>query len=79
MNLKYVCNLWKHWVLLLKLHNIIKDEWLLPYELYKKEKTKKQEGWQKREEENLNDLVCGQYTNTCKLGAKWQWARFLKP
>jgi hypothetical protein len=33
----------------------------------RKEKTKVTK---KREEENLNDLVCGQYTNTCKLGAK---------
>jgi hypothetical protein len=71
MNLKYVCNLWKLWVLLLTLHNRIKDEWLLPYGLYKKEK-RKQRRWQKREEENLNDLVCGQY----KLGAKWHGQDF---
>jgi hypothetical protein len=39
-------------------------------------KKQKQKGWQKREKENLNDLVCGQYTNTCKLGAKWHGQDF---
>ncbi len=36
-----------------------------------RKKKESKEGDKKKEEENLNDLVCGQYTNTCKLGAKW--------
>jgi hypothetical protein len=35
-----------------------------------RKKKESKEGDKKKEEENLNDLVCGQYTNTCKLGAK---------
>ncbi len=76
MNLKYICNLWKHWVLLLTLHNRIKDEWLLPYELYKKGKNKgdKKKGRGKFKWSSL--WAIHQYL---QIGCKMTWARFLKP
>jgi hypothetical protein len=40
------------------------------------ERKKKAKKVKKKEEENLNDPVCRQYTNTCKLGAKWHGQDF---
>jgi hypothetical protein len=37
---------------------------------------KKNQRWQKRRDFFLNDLICEQYTNACKLGANWNGKDF---